>query len=129
MQQQQPNRTTKSTRPMTSVQGIDSTHAVESTHNLECQFTTGCAIIERLLRVIRVRGFHLDNMELHLYEGIYKAYLTINGERAVENLRAQLEKLADMLQVEVRLPDQTPMPKRAKQTEKEVPDSKQLAGY
>lgn len=58
-------------------------------------------VMERLLRVIRHRGFDLESLSMSSSEcgKMVSAALDVSGERPVEMLTRQIEKLYDVLQV------------------------------
>ncbi|UZE96088.1 acetolactate synthase 2 small subunit [Alkalimarinus alittae] len=51
------------------------------------------AILERLLRTIRVRGFALDNMVMKSNDQLMEIELSVSGERSISMLINQLTKL------------------------------------
>ena len=77
------------------------------THNVKCKFHGANGSIERFLRVVRVRGFRVSDMELHYADSVYAAKLRLTGDRAAQNLQSQLEKLVDVIEIEVFQSDTT----------------------
>jgi acetolactate synthase II small subunit len=68
--------------------------------SIACTLRPAPGALERLLRVIRFRGFAVDSMSVApLESGRHAVALRVTGHRAPENLLAQLEKLVDVEQV------------------------------
>lgn len=63
---------------------------------------TSC-VMERVLGVVRFRGFHLMEVNAHTPPGADSLRITlkVTGERGGDNLRRQLEKLQDVDWVEL----------------------------
>ncbi|WP_428240039.1 ACT domain-containing protein [Gynuella sp.] len=68
-------------------------------HEFCCQISFQTGSIERLLRVIRVRGFVIKQLMLETEEHCYSLKLTISGRRSPDNLAWQLKKLVDVRQI------------------------------
>ncbi len=68
-------------------------------HQLQCQFSTQIGAIERLLRMIRVRGFTVQDLHLEMQGEFYQANLTVAGQRCIHNLICQLEKLIEVMAI------------------------------
>lgn len=60
---------------------------------LKLCLSTEAGSMERLLRVIRVRGFEIVDMRLQLDATAYDLELSIRGQRDPQNLCEQLRKL------------------------------------
>lgn len=56
-------------------------------------------ILERLLRVIRHRGFIVIKMDMELIEDKVQIQFAVKSERALELLLNQLEKLPDVVEI------------------------------
>ena len=54
-------------------------------------------VLERVLRVIRLRGFTVTNMDLALVETKVHLKITVKSDRAFDLLVNQLAKLPDVL--------------------------------
>lgn len=59
-------------------------------------------VLERILRVVRHRGFEIKKLEAHTNEHSVSLDLTVKSERAVSLLTHQLEKLFDVTEVNVK---------------------------
>ncbi|AJQ93673.1 ACT domain-containing protein [Gynuella sunshinyii] len=68
-------------------------------HEFHCQISYQTGAIERLLRVIRVRGFVIKQLSLEHVGNHYSLKLTISGQRSPDNLLWQLKKLVEVRQV------------------------------
>lgn len=58
-------------------------------------------VLERILRVIRHRGFRVISLNVETNESVLTIQLTLMSERAVTLLIAQLEKLFDVESVTI----------------------------
>lgn len=60
-------------------------------------------VMERVLGVVRFRGFHLMEMNAHTPPGEEHLRITlkVTGDRGGDNLRRQLEKLMDVCWVDI----------------------------
>lgn len=56
-------------------------------------------VLERILRVIRLRGFTVTNMEMALVETKVQLKITIKSDRTFDLLVNQLEKLPDVIEI------------------------------
>jgi len=56
-------------------------------------------VIDRVLRVIRLRGFNVSNMEMALVETQVKLKITVKSDRTFDLLVNQLAKLPDVLNI------------------------------
>ncbi|WP_308666178.1 acetolactate synthase 2 small subunit [uncultured Aggregatibacter sp.] len=54
-------------------------------------------VLERILRVVRHRGFTVTQMDMQLIEGKVRLKFTVKSDRTLELLVSQLEKLPDVL--------------------------------
>ncbi len=63
---------------------------------LQCNVENTPAILERLLRTIRVRGFALENMEMKTNHQQLDITFNVCGERSITMLINQLNKLVDV---------------------------------
>ena len=58
-------------------------------------------MLERILRVVRHRGFRLVQLEMNSSETQIELAFKVAGERPIENLVSQLDKLFDVQQIDV----------------------------
>ena len=56
-------------------------------------------ILERVLRVIRLRGFTVINMDMALIETQVQLKITVKSDRTVDLLVNQLAKLPDVIEI------------------------------
>ena len=56
-------------------------------------------VLERILRVIRLRGFTVTNMEMALVETKVQIKITVKSERTFDLLVNQLAKLPDVIEI------------------------------
>ncbi len=56
-------------------------------------------VLERVLRVIRLRGFTVTNMAMALVETKVKLKITVKSERTFDLLVNQLAKLPDVVEI------------------------------
>ena len=56
-------------------------------------------VLERVLRVIRLRGFTVTNMDMALVETQVQLKITVKSDRAFNLLVNQLAKLPDVLNI------------------------------
>ena len=56
-------------------------------------------VIERILRVIRLRGFTVTNMEMALVETKVQIKITVKSDRTFDLLVNQLAKLPDVIEI------------------------------
>ena len=57
-------------------------------------------VLERVLRVIRLRGFTVTNMDMALIETQVQLKITVKSDRTFDLLVNQLAKLLDVLNVD-----------------------------
>lgn len=67
--------------------------AQSETHTLTCRMQAEPAALERLCQVTRIRGFRIEQMEVHSGTDELEIRMTLSGERSIDMLRTQLEKL------------------------------------
>ena len=58
-------------------------------------------VLERILRVVRHRGFRLVQLEMNSSETQIELAFKVAGERPIENLVSQLDKLFDVQKIDV----------------------------
>ena len=56
-------------------------------------------VLERILRVIRLRGFTVTNMDMALVETKVQIKITVKSDRTFDLLVNQLAKLTDVLEI------------------------------
>ena len=56
-------------------------------------------VLERVLRVIRLRGFTVTNMDLTLVETQVQLKITVKSDRTFDLLVNQLAKLPDVIEI------------------------------
>lgn len=56
-------------------------------------------VLERILRVIRHRGFTVTQMNMQLIDDKVRLKFTVKSERTLELLVSQLEKLPDVIEI------------------------------
>ena len=56
-------------------------------------------VLERILRVIRLRGFTVTNMEMALVETKVQIKITVKSDRTFDLLVNQLAKLPDVIEI------------------------------
>ena len=56
-------------------------------------------VLERVLRVIRLRGFTVTNMDMALIETQVQLKITVKSDRTLDLLVNQLAKLPDVLEI------------------------------
>ena len=56
-------------------------------------------VLERVLRVIRLRGFTVTNMDMALVETKVQIKITVKSDRTFDLLVNQLAKLPDVLEI------------------------------
>ena len=59
-------------------------------------------VLERVLRVIRLRGFTVTNMEMALVETQVPLKITVKSDRTFDLLVNQLAKLPDVIEIKSR---------------------------
>lgn len=56
-------------------------------------------VLERILRVIRHRGFTVTQMDMQLIDDKVRLKFTVKSDRTLELLVSQLEKLPDVIEI------------------------------
>ena len=56
-------------------------------------------VLERILRVVRHRGFTVTQMDMQLIEGKVRLKFTVKSDRTLDLLVSQLEKLPDVIEI------------------------------
>ena len=56
-------------------------------------------VLERILRVVRHRGFIVTQMDMQLIDGKVRLKFTVKSDRTLELLVSQLEKLPDVIEM------------------------------
>ena len=56
-------------------------------------------VLERILRVVRHRGFTVTNMDMQLIDGKVRLKFTVKSDRTLDLLVSQLEKLPDVMEM------------------------------
>lgn len=56
-------------------------------------------VLERILRVVRHRGFTVTQMDMQLIDGKVRLKFTVKSDRTLELLVSQLEKLPDVIEI------------------------------
>ena len=56
-------------------------------------------VLERVLRVIRLRGFTVTNMDMALVDTQVRLKITVKSDRTLDLLVNQLAKLPDVLEI------------------------------
>ncbi|MGP4843922.1 ACT domain-containing protein [Marinobacter sp. 1Y8] len=62
-------------------------------HRMQCRMDAEPAALERLCQVVRIRGFTIDQMQVQMGQDFLEIELTVKGQRAIQMLASQLEKL------------------------------------
>lgn len=82
--------------------------SLSNSHALVIETTPRPEVMERVLRVIRHRGFDISAMNMEQMNDCQnlKIAVTVSGERAVELLNKQLAKLIDVVDIQSRVMEQ-----------------------
>jgi len=56
-------------------------------------------VLERILRVVRHRGFTVTQMDMQLIDDKVRLKFTVKSDRTLELLLSQLEKLPDVIEM------------------------------
>lgn len=56
-------------------------------------------VLERILRVVRHRGFTVTNMDMQLIDDKVRLKFTVKSDRTLDLLVSQLEKLPDVMEI------------------------------
>ncbi|AKO53051.1 acetolactate synthase [Marinobacter psychrophilus] len=73
--------------------------AQPDSHILRCRMEAEAAGLERLCRVVRVRGFRIASMAVESSGGHFDIALTLEGARPIAMLQSQLLKLHTVTEV------------------------------
>ena len=74
-------------------QAITSSTTTPNRHVLHCRMQSEPAGLERLCRVVRVRGFRIASMSVESSGEHFNIALTLEGSRPISMLQSQLLKL------------------------------------
>ena len=66
-------------------------------HQIELTAQHRPEVLERILRVIRHRGFTMTQMDMQLIDDKVRLKFTVKSDRTLDLLVSQLEKLPDVL--------------------------------
>ncbi|MBM7456260.1 acetolactate synthase regulatory subunit [Oceanisphaera litoralis] len=74
-------------------------------HNVQIEAQFRPEVLERVLRLVRHRGFRVDDMEMSTSVDCKRLNIrvTVSSDRAIQLLSRQLEKLMDITRVEAQL--------------------------
>ena len=70
-------------------------------YTLSCRMNEEAAALERLCRVVRVRGFRISKVAMESTDSGMDIALTLEGSRPIAMLQSQLEKLQTVAGVEL----------------------------
>ncbi|WP_297931862.1 acetolactate synthase 2 small subunit [uncultured Aggregatibacter sp.] len=68
-------------------------------HQIELTAQHRPEVLERILRVIRHRGFTVTQMDMQLIDGKVRLKFTVKSDRTLDLLVNQLEKLPDVIEM------------------------------
>ena len=68
-------------------------------HQIELTAQHRPEVLERILRVIRHRGFTVTQMDMQLIDDKVRLKFTVKSDRTLDLLVSQLEKLPDMIEM------------------------------
>ena len=68
-------------------------------HQIELTAQHRPEVLERILRVIRHRGFTVTQMDMQLIDDKVRLKFTVKSDRTLELLVSQLEKIYDMVEI------------------------------
>ena len=68
-------------------------------HQIELTAQHRPEVLERILRVIRHRGFTVTQMDMQLIDDKVRLKITVKSDRTLELLVSQLEKLPDVIEM------------------------------
>ena len=68
-------------------------------HQIELTAQHRPEVLERILRVIRHRGFTVTQMDMQLIDNKVRLKFTVKSDRTLELLVSQLEKLPDVIEI------------------------------
>ena len=68
-------------------------------HQIELTAQHRHEVLERILRVIRHRGFTVTQMDMQLIDDKVRLKFTVKSDRTLDLLVSQLEKLPDVVEI------------------------------
>lgn len=68
-------------------------------HQIELTAQHRPEVLERILRVVRHRGFTVTQMDMQLIEDKVRLKFTVKSDRTLDLLVSQLEKLPDVIEM------------------------------
>ena len=68
-------------------------------HQIELTAQHRPEVLERILRVIRHRGFTVTQMDMQLIDDKVRLKFTVKSDRTLDLLMSQLEKLPDVIEI------------------------------
>ena len=68
-------------------------------HQIELTAQHRPEVLERILRVVRHRGFTVTQMDMQLIDEKVRLKFTVKSDRTLELLVSQLEKLPDVIEM------------------------------
>ena len=68
-------------------------------HQIELTAQHRPEVLERILRVVRHRGFTVTQMEMQLIDDKVRLKFTVKSDRTLDLLVSQLEKLPDVIEM------------------------------
>jgi len=68
-------------------------------HQIELTAQHRPEVLERILRVVRHRGFTVTQMDMQLIDDKVRLKFTVKSDRTLELLVSQLEKLPDVMEI------------------------------
>lgn len=68
-------------------------------HQIELTAQHRPEVLERILRVVRHRGFTVTQMDMQLIEGKVRLKFTVKSDRTLDLLVSQLEKIYDVVEI------------------------------
>lgn len=68
-------------------------------HQIDLTAQHRSEVLERILRVVRHRGFTVTQMDMQLIEDKVRLKFTVKSDRTLELLVSQLEKLPDVIEM------------------------------
>ena len=68
-------------------------------HQIELTAQHRPEVLERILRVIRHRGFTVTQMDMQLIDDKVRLKFTVKSDRTLDLLMSQLEKLPDVIEM------------------------------
>lgn len=68
-------------------------------HQIELTAQHRPEVLERILRVVRHRGFTVTQMDMQLIDDKVRLKFTVKSDRTLELLVSQLEKLPDVIEI------------------------------